>query len=244
MSAPFLGFWVRAMKLMIADVARAFGVTENTIGQWVRQRNLPVHEMNSQYRFDRAELIEWAATNQIPLKFDIFGSGNGGRSGRVSLARAIERGGVATNVTGDSPAEIFRHALEGMVGWTDPQFEEVVELIAARQCMGGTSVGDGIAIPHPRMPVVVPDGEPLLRTCYLAQPWDVGAPDGIPVEVLFILLTPTVHVHLQLLARLASILVDPDFRRLIKSRPDQTRLLAAVRALESGMQESEPAGGA
>ncbi|RMF43876.1 MAG: PTS fructose transporter subunit IIA, partial [Planctomycetota bacterium] len=83
-----------------------------------------------------------------------------------------------------------------------------------------------------------------LRTCYLAQPWDVGAPDGIPVEILFILLAPTVHVHLQLLARLASILVDPDFRRLIKSRPDRTRLLAAVRALESGMQESEPAGGA
>ncbi len=231
------------MKLLISDVARIFGVSENTVARWVRQENLPVHVINSQYRFDRAELIEWAATNHIPLKSDVFHRPSS-RAVHGALSKAMERGGVAANIVADQPSEIFRKGLADAADWKGASLDEVVELMEARQRQGGVFVGDGIAVPHPRLPVVIPGGESLLRTCYLAQPWDVPTPDGVPVDTLFLLLAPTVHAHLQLLARLTSILFDEEFRRLLKRRPDKTRLLAAVRAFESVFEEREQASGA
>ena len=52
------------------------------------------------------------------------------------------------------------------------------------------------------------------------------------VDTLFLMICPTVHEHLHLLARLACVLKSADFRKLLLSHPDKTRLVSAIRAEE------------
>src|SRR4051794_38197335 len=53
------------MKLTLRDVARVFGVHENTVRRWMQLDGLPVQTVNSQYRFNSVELLEWASVRKI-----------------------------------------------------------------------------------------------------------------------------------------------------------------------------------
>jgi PTS system nitrogen regulatory IIA component len=226
------------MQLTLRQVARLFSVSETTVTRWVQEDNLPVHIVKSQYRFDRAELLEWAATKSRPLSPTIFQEFNGGHLVDVSLAEAVERGGVALRVAGEDRYEVYRAVIGDLPVPDSFERDTLLDLLMAREKAGGTAIGQGIAIPHPRYPVVLPGCKSFVRVCYLEHPLDYGAADGVRVDTLFLMISPTVHEHLQLLARLACVLKSDDFRKLLRSRPDRTRLVAAVRAEEAAFAES------
>ncbi|MCA9122444.1 MAG: PTS sugar transporter subunit IIA [Planctomycetaceae bacterium] len=225
------------MQLTLPQVARLFSVSENTIARWVRYENLPAVEVNSQYRFPRADLLEWAALQHRPFSPEIFREINGDHVSEVSLAEALSRGGVAVRVDGADRYEVFRAAINDLPVLAGMDRETLLDLLMSREKAGGTAIGDGIAIPHPRYPVVLADNVSIVRVCYLANPLDFQAVDGKPVDTLFLMICPTVHEHLQLLARLASVLNSPDFRPLLATRPDRTRLVSAIRAAEQAFIE-------
>ncbi len=188
------------MQLSLPQVARLFGVSENVVTKWVRQNNLPAHEVNSQYRFDRAELLEWAALRQQSFAPEIFQEINGDHVAELSLADAIERGGLCACAAGNDRYEVFRRAIRDLEIGDTLDREQLLDLLMAREKSGGTGIGQGIAIPHPRYPVVVPGNLSMVRTCYLEQPLDFKSGDGVPVDILFFMICPTVHEHLQLLS--------------------------------------------
>ena len=47
----------------VRDSARLLNVSEKTIYRWVKQGKLPAYRINEQYRFNRAELLEWATSS-------------------------------------------------------------------------------------------------------------------------------------------------------------------------------------
>lgn len=225
------------MQLTLRQVAELFSVSENTVTHWVKAENLPVHDVKSQYRFDRAELLEWAATTHRSFSPSIFQEINGNHLADISLAAALERGGVVLRVAGEDRYEVFLAAIRDLPVPESFDRDNLLELLVAREKSGGTAIGHGIAIPHPRYPVVLPGGESVVRACYLEQPLDYHARDGKPVDKLFLMICPTVHEHLQLLARLTCVLQSEDFRKLLQSHPDKTRLVSAVRAEESSFSD-------
>jgi nitrogen PTS system EIIA component len=225
------------MQLNLSQVANLFSVSETTVTLWVRQRNLPAHEVDSRYRFDRAELLEWAATNEERFSPHIFRELNGDHVAEISLANALQRGGLSLRVGGNDRYEVFREVIDNLPVPESFDRESLLDLLMAREKAGGTAVGGGIAIPHPRYPVVLPGSGSLVHACYLEHSLDYHAADGKPVDTLFLMICPTVHEHLQLLARLASVLHSSDFRHLLASRPDLTRLISAIRAAEAMFAE-------
>lgn len=220
------------MQLTLRQVAQLFNVSENTVTQWVRSENLPVHDIKSQYQFDRAELLAWANTTQRSISPAILQETHDGDVTVVSLAEAMQRGGVALRVGGYDRYEVFRTAIADLPVPTSFDRDNLLDLLVARERSGGTAIGNGIAIPHPRYPVVLPGVESVVRVCYLEQSLDYHAGDGKLVDTLFLMICPTVHEHLQLLARLAYVLKSDDFRKLLRSHPDSTRLVSAVRGEE------------
>ena len=163
---------------------------------------------------------------------EIFQEINGDLVTQVSLADAVERGGVAFGVSGRDRREVFREVVRGLPLPASFNRDGLFDLMMAREKAGGTAIGGGIAIPHPRYPVVLADQRSLVRVCYLEHPLDFHAADGRLVHTLFVMVCSTVHEHLQLLARLAGVLRSPDFQQLLQSRADPVRLVSAVRAEE------------
>ena len=104
--------------------------------------------------------------------------------------------------------------------------------LAAREAMGSTGIGHGIAIPHVRNPILLQVQQPLVSLCLLARPVDFDAIDGEPVHVLFTVISPTVSVHLRMLAELSLLLQDPELRERLNRRAPAAALIDRMRALE------------
>jgi PTS system nitrogen regulatory IIA component len=95
----------------------------------------------------------------------------------------------------------------------------VYDALFAREKLGSTGLGQGIAIPHGRIKGLKEARGAFLR---LATPVQFDAPDGKPVGYIFVLLVPeaaTEH-HLQLLSELAQMFSDKGFRERLAAAPD------------------------
>lgn len=111
----------------------------------------------------------------------------------------------------------------------------LLEILLAREEMGSTAIGEGIAIPHPRNPIVLNMDAPSIALCFLRNPIEFGALDGQPVKALFTMISPTVPSHLGLLSRLMFMLRQPIFKALVKKQAPAEAILSAVRGIEASL---------
>lgn len=95
----------------------------------------------------------------------------------------------------------------------------VFDSLFAREKLGSTGLGQGIAIPHGRIKGLKDALGAFIR---LAESVPFDAPDGRPVSMLFVLLVPEQanEHHLQLLSELAQMFSDRPFREQLMSAPD------------------------
>ena len=94
-----------------------------------------------------------------------------------------------------------------------------------------TAVGDGIAIPHPRHPLILDLDRPQVTLGYLASP--INFANGEKVHTLFALISPTMRGHLQLLSRLSCALRDPGFRQAVMARAPLDEVVQHAARLEA-----------
>lgn len=88
---------------------------------------------------------------------------------------------------------------------------EVFESLVARERLGSTALGKGVAIPHGRLKT---GGQTLLAFMRLEEGVDFDAPDGSPVDLLCALIVPpeSTEEHLQILAKLSEMFGDEALR--------------------------------
>ena len=90
--------------------------------------------------------------------------------------------------------------------------------ILAREALGSTAVGDGIAIPHAKVAAV---NEPGLAAMVVPEGVDYESFDGSPANLLFMIAAPDgeADAHLEALSKLSMVLMDPDFKNaLVKAK--------------------------
>lgn len=99
----------------------------------------------------------------------------------------------------------------------------VFDSLSAREKLGSTGLGQGIAIPHGRIKGLKEAVGAFLR---LKTPIPFDAPDGKPVSLLFVLLVPAhaTDLHLQILGELAHLLSDKSVRDKLMTEQDAAQL--------------------
>ncbi len=110
--------------------------------------------------------------------------------------------------------------------------------ILAREEMSSTAVGEGIAIPHAKSEAVK---APSLAAMTVPQGVDYQAMDDEPSNLLFMIAAPNNgDVHLEVLSRLMTLLMDEDFRAKLLAAKDTDEFLAAIDAAETEKYPDEP----
>lgn len=222
------------MQLTVRDVARTLNVTEKTVHRWIREGSIPASKVNDQYRFNRAELLEWATSRNLSVSAELFQEADADAA-MPALGDALERGGVFYDLSGADKASALRSVVEH-IRFPEPTDRELfLRVLLAREELGSTGIGEGIAIPHVRTPVVLHVDQPLITLCFLKQPVDFGALDGKPVHALFTLISPTVRTHLHLISRLAFALRDSDFSAAVLRHASQEDILQQMHRVEAGL---------
>ena len=224
------------MQLTIRDVEEILHVPEETIYRWIAEKQLPARQVNGRYHFSRLALLEWATANRIEVGPQALAEPDEVPPNLPRLDDALRVGGVHTNAAGDDPAAVLGGLLAELPLPDGFDRDGLLQMLLARGGLRATSIGDGVALPHPRFPVVLPGQPAAVALCFLGKPLAVATPDGKPIDTLFLLLSPTTRAHLQLLARLVFALRDPTFRDLIRRRAPAERLLPEAARLEEGFR--------
>ncbi|HUY33899.1 MAG TPA: PTS sugar transporter subunit IIA [Pirellulales bacterium] len=231
------------MELNVRDVARIMRVPERTVDRWVRQENLPAEVVGGQCRFNRAEVFEWAMSRRMDVPREIVDETAARRDEKLTLATALAAGGELRDVPGIDKEAILRAVVERLSLAAEADREILWQLLVHREGSGSTGVGGGIALPHPRYPVLLPVSAPSITLCYLCQPIEFGARDGLPVHTLFVLVSRSVRSHLTLLAQVATALNDRRFRELVVAKADFDAILADARRFHDPADQAAAANG-
>lgn len=218
--------------LTVRDVAKMLGVAESTIHRWADSGVLPTHRAADQLRFQRAEVLEWATRRGMNVSSEQFQMAAAPAGGFI--AAALRAGGVFADVPGTDRAGVLREVVARLRLPEGSDRDWLFELLLARETMASTALGDGIAIPHVRYPIVLPADQPTVTLCYLKSPVDFAATDGRPVHTLFTLITPSVKSHLHTLAKLAGVLLDADVRAALGRRADERDIVTVIERAETG----------
>ncbi len=222
------------MTLNLRDAARALKVDETVVYDWIRTRRLPTCGREGAVLVSESALREWALETGTPLDVGAFPAAGGKPApGPHPLADAVALGGVLSDVPGNDRIQVLREVLARV---PLPEGEDrafVTEMVLAREALASTGVGNGIAIPHARTPVVVRLDRPLVTVAYPRRPVAFDAPDGIPVHALFTLLSPSASLHLEMLGHLARALRFQPLLDLLRARAPLADLLESLRASEA-----------
>ncbi len=220
------------MLLEPIEAAQALNVDEKTVIRWIRKDKLPAESLDGDYRINPVDLLEWATERGIKVSPALYKMHDADNHPLPTLAQALESGGIHCSVAGSDKETVLRTVVDqlNLPPELDPDF--ILQVLLAREAMGTTAVGDGIAIPHVRNPILLQLPVPKVSLSYLAEPVDFGALDGKPVQILFTLITPTIRMHLHLLSNLAYCLRDPRLRSILGQECNPDAIISAIREIE------------
>lgn len=110
----------------------------------------------------------------------------------------------------------------------------VTDSLFARERLGSTGLGHGVAIPHGRIKGLK---APMAAMFSLANPIGFDAPDEQPVSLLIFLLVPeaATQKHLEILSEIAEMLSDAELRERLKASPDAIALHGLIAQWQSAV---------
>jgi PTS system nitrogen regulatory IIA component len=139
------------------------------------------------------------------------------------IAKLLPPANVVLDLEASSKKRVFEQA--GLLFENNQGLGRAVvfDSLFAREKLGSTGLGQGIAIPHGRIKGLKEAVGAFLR---LQQPVPFDAPDGKAVNILFVLLVPeqATEFHLQLLSELAQMFSDRNFRERLNSATDPAEI--------------------
>ena len=145
------------------------------------------------------------------------------------VAKLLSPSNVLTDLQVSSKKRLFEQAgllFENLDGIAK---NLVFDSLFAREKLGSTGLGQGVAIPHGRIKGLKEAQGAFLR---LAQPVPFEAPDGNPVSLVFVLLVPekATEKHLQILSELAQMFSDKALREAMMQAADAAALHGLITA--------------
>ncbi len=231
------------MKLELADVAQCLNLPVNTIERWIRQGRIPVRKTGTLCIFKKAVLEKWALKHDISFNLPKRDTdeeqeiSNDTHKDNDTLVAALKRGGVHS-LSGSDIDELCKAATQTFIDFSETDQEILCNKLIEREKLTSTGIGKGVAIPHPRTPMTGSSGLPVIATFFLETPVDFNAIDDKPVNILFLIVCPSVQTHLHLLSKISFCVRDDDFVRFLNTYPNSDSFYEKVSELETYLEKN------
>ncbi len=228
------------MNTSVKEAAELLSVSEKTIYRWIKQEVLPVYRVNEQYRFNRAELLEWATSRRMGISPEAFHEPEAVGTPLPSLVESLETGGIVYRLDGNTREKALSRLVDELRLPEEVDRDYLLKVLNAREELASTGVGNGIAIPHPRNPVLLHITKPSVTLAFMEEPVDFHALDGKPIHTMFCLISPTLRAHLHLLSSLSFCLRDPEVKAAIENQASREEIFSTLRNVTEKLTELRP----
>ncbi|MFA7421437.1 MAG: PTS sugar transporter subunit IIA [Melioribacteraceae bacterium] len=217
------------MDLNTKDISHLLIITEKEVQQLINKKAIPFQLLNDKTVFNKQQIIEWALGQNRPINV----------SGHKKLVEFhIET--VNTLLDKDSfhyNCELKETSyIEQMV--SQIRFEKnvdseiIIQVLKSRELMMSTAIGNGISLPHPRVPLMVGKNKPLINFFFPVRPLNLKSIDGKPVHTIILLISQTIKQHLSLIAHLSFLLSNETFRFALENRLNHREILDIIKKIE------------
>ncbi|VVE37043.1 PTS IIA-like nitrogen regulatory protein PtsN [Pandoraea anhela] len=143
------------------------------------------------------------------------------------LFKLLPESNIRLGLSVTSKKRVFEQV--GLLFETNAQLQRatVTDNLFARERLGSTGLGEGVAIPHGRIKGLK---HPMAAFIRLENPIPFEAPDGQPVSLLFFLLVPeqATQQHLEILSEIAQLLSDRTMRETLINAPSANEIHTAL----------------
>ncbi len=157
----------------------------------------------------------------------------------MKITDLIKKDAIDLNVEASSKKEIIQKAVELMSqNGNIINKDEYLKLVMKREEEGSTGVGEEIAIPHGKGDNI---SAPGLAAMVIPNGVDFESLDGKPIRLLFLIAAPNTkdNVHLEVLSRLSTLLMDEKFRQELLETKSKEEFLAIIDKAEGEKLEEE-----
>ena len=157
-----------------------------------------------------------------------------------SLAALIERGGVYHGIAGAKPGDVIANIIQSLPEFPGLDSNALLRAALEREALMSTGIGRGIAVPHPRNPVLGETCRPFVALGFPSVPVGWSTPDGSKVHAVFLIVSVSAQQHLCTLSRINFLCQQEKILSLIKAQAhyenrgavSKDEIIAAIRETE------------
>lgn len=157
----------------------------------------------------------------------------------MKITDLIRKDSIDLNVQASSKEEVIQKAVELMSKNGNIMNEdEYLKLVMKREAEGSTGIGEEIAIPHGKGDSI---SAPGVAAMVIPEGVDFKSLDGKPVKLLFLIAAPNTkdNIHLEVLSRLSTLLMDERFRKELLQAKSKDKFLQIIDKAEKEKVEEE-----
>ncbi|MDR2759005.1 MAG: PTS sugar transporter subunit IIA [Spirochaetaceae bacterium] len=153
------------------------------------------------------------------------------------FAGLIQRGGVFYHIRGNTPEEALKtliFAIPILPSGIDR--EQLLTAVLEREALMSTAIGRGIALPHPRTPLITDPQEQQVIIAFLDREVDWKALDGEAVHTVMLIISASTKFHLHTLSEINFLCRQEKFYAILKDRRAGEEIVKAVKEAEQTWQ--------
>jgi PTS system nitrogen regulatory IIA component len=227
------------MFLNIIELSQSLGVDESQVEDWIHNDELPHIMERGRLLFDRTQVADWAASRGMAAKVGFLAPASSTKP--AGLESMLRHGGIHRNVPGSEVLNHFGNIINILPGSHPPVRKMLRQRLEAPEGVSWAAVGQGLALPHLRIPVALGREAGILAILILQDALTLSepTPDEQPVTRLLFFIAPSPRAHLELLARLSSALSKGSLRQRILDAAPDSDIFAALASGDSFVKSQE-----
>ena len=222
------------MQLTLREAAGYLGVTEAVLRRWITDRDLPVHHADERVYLNAVELWEWAVEHGVPASRRLLEHARRAPDPVPPMSELLRAGGIFHDVDAPDKLGVLREFVARLPLPPEQNRDALLE-----RARGARSHG---LHRHRRRDRHPPRAQSDRAACRAAvrhalpvasRRWTSTRWTGKPVHALFMVVSPTVPVHLRILGQLGFLLRDDELRRLLRDRGPADAIIGRVAMVEA-----------
>ncbi|NCS88766.1 MAG: hypothetical protein AUK34_08315 [Ignavibacteria bacterium CG2_30_36_16] len=217
------------MDLTIKDISNLLLMKEKDILNLIKKKEVPFQTINDKLLFNKQRMVEWALSRNLPI--NISGDKKMSEYHVDTLNTILDQNSFFYDCRLSENSYI-----EQMVNLIELEKNVdkgiIVQLLKNREELMSTAIGNGISLPHPRIPLMVGRYKPIINFFFTEKPLELKSLDGKPVHTFILLISQTIKQHLSLLAHLSFLLSKETFRFALESRLNYSEIIDIITHIE------------
>ena len=146
----------------------------------------------------------------------------------MRIVDLIQREMIIPTLSSTAKSEIIRELAGHLSGnYKVIDHDRLIKVLSDREALASTAIGEGVAIPHGKLPDLGDIKACLART---RDGVDFDSMDGKPTHIFIVMVAPenSTGIHLKALARISRVFKDTDFLRRLLEAPNADEMYAAL----------------